>query len=76
MVGSQSKQCFVQTQSPSPAGGDPQLHTGLSLFSLARCQELISSRAPGNQEHWVGGETQGPARAGGLLRMAFVWAIP
>lgn len=52
--------CF-QTQSPSPSGGDPQLHTGLSLFS---------SRAPGKQEHGRRmGETQGPANEENLPGM-------
>lgn len=78
VVGSQFQTAFcVQTQSPSPSGGDPQLHTGLCLFSLAPCQGPTSSRAPGKQEHGRRrGETQSPASEENLPGMPVGGAIP
>lgn len=78
VVGSQSQAVFCsQIQSPSPSGGDPELHTGLSLFSLAPCQGPTSSRAPGNQEHGRRmGETQRPASEDNLPGMPLGCPIP
>lgn len=78
VVGSQSQAVFCsQIQSPSPSGGDPQLHTGLSLFSLAPCPGPTSSRAPGKQEHGRRmGETQGPASEENLPGVPLGCPIP
>lgn len=54
VVGASSKQYFIpRNKSPSPSGGDPQLCTGLPLFSLVPRQGPTSSRGPRELGTWA-----------------------